>query len=207
MRDGINIYPLWPLDIQIINSIRQNTMVRLAESATLVPNMKDVYISAQSQDTKLPPLDFPQFMEYIQKLKQSRWDCIRRLQLPQNQQQTLFKGHNDTLSDDELFILAKRIYSERRNIEYPNLRLLRESNFISVYEPSSVKVPRTRSNLALTNVEREFIFSCQPHPMCYPKPNEPYWGDCLDFSEMNECITYRTAELQAQKLKVFIDQL
>ena len=199
MRDGINIYPLLSYDLQIANAFRQNATIQVVESAVITPTLKDLFITGPYGTENLPALAFDEFIQYLNKLRQLRWNCIRRLDLEPNQQQRLLKGQYDTLSDDDLFFFAKRIFTERRNLEYPNLRLTRESKFISLREVPARTMPKTRVDLSVNNRERDFIYACQPHPTCLPKPNPPFWGDCLDFSEMNECITYRMAALDAKE--------
>lgn len=197
---GTNIYNLLPYDIQLINSFRQNTTVKLVEELSLAPSIIDVFMAGQPDVSKYPPTkNYADFQRYMKNLRQYRWDVIRKLQITEDQKMELFQGKNDSLEDGELFQLARSMKSEYMNIEYGNLELTREDEFISQYQPETILIPSIRSTMALTKLEESFVALCKPHDTCIQKKNAPFWKDGMDFMTMNECVDYKLVEINAKK--------
>ena len=198
-RTGINIYNLLPYDVQILNQFRQNTTATVIDNLSLAPTIINAFIAGPPDVTKFPPVkSFDQFQEYLKNLKQLRWDVIRKMNISEEKKMKLLQGRQDYLSDDELFQLARSVKSEFMNIEYRNLDLTREDEYISQYQPETILVPTVRKSLELTNMEKSFLNLCKPHNMCVRKTTEPYWKDGIDFSTMNECVDYKLSALNAQ---------
>ena len=199
IRDGLNIYPLLSLDIQIINSCRRNTTVTILERLQFFPSMTDIYAAGAPDDIKcLVPKQFGAFEKYLDKLKQNRWNTVKRLDESEERKRTLLKGVNDTLSNEQLFALSRSLRNEDYNIEYENLRLARESNYISVTCPSAIKYPKIRSHLSETEAESDFIQACKPTKGCVKSSERPYWKDGIDFEHRQEHVLYKLAEHQAR---------
>lgn len=198
-KNGLNIYNLLPYDIQILNGSRQNTMVTIMDQLSLAPTIIDAFTAGPPDITKFPPTkSFGQFQEYMKKLRQLRWDVIRTMKIPEDNKIQLFQGTSDSLDDGELFQLAVSMKSEFMNLEYRNLDLTREDEYISQYQPATVVIPTTRQNMDLTAMEQSFIHLCKPHDTCIRKSSEPYWKDGMDYMMMTECVDYKLVALTAK---------
>ena len=65
IRDGLNIYPMLSLDIQIINSVRRDTTVTITEKMHFYPKMSDVYATGATNLLKCPiPDKYDEFVLY-----------------------------------------------------------------------------------------------------------------------------------------------
>ena len=199
IRDGVNIYPLLSLDIQLINCFRRNTMCTILEKLHFYPSMSTIYAAGAPDPSECPvPTNFKDFEMFLAKLKQNRWESIKFLSDSENKKRDMLKGINDTLTDAELFSLSKSLSNEMFNIEYANLALARESNFISLFKPAALKLPAVRVHLTETWAEKEFIQSCKPIDSCIASQVRPYWKDGLDFQNRQEHVIYKLAEKEAQ---------
>ena len=199
LRDGLNLYPLLSLDIQLINAIRCNTTVTITEELHLFPSLDLVYAAGAPDTLKNPiPKNFKDFQLFLAKLKQNRWETLKKIADTEDRKRELLKGLNDTLTDNELFQLSKSLQSETHNIEYSNLKLARESNYISMSAPPAIKLPRVRTNLAENWAEADFIQSCKPTNECVRAPTSPFWKDGMDFQHRQEHVLYKLAEREAK---------
>ena len=199
IRDGLNIYPLLSLDIQIINACRRDTTVTITEKMHFFPKLDDIYAAGASDMLKCPiPKQYDEFVLYLARLKQIRWDTIKKLAENENRKREMLKGLNDTLSDFQLFELSKSLRCESFNIEHSNLALARESNYISITKPAAIKLPRVRTHLTETWAENEFIHRCKPTNDCVKSKIHPFWKDGIDFEYRQEHVMYKLAEHQAQ---------
>ena len=195
----MNIYPLLSFDIQIINDCRRNTAVTILERLHFFPSISDIYAAGAPDLLKsLVPTKFEEFEKYIEKLRQNRWNCVRKLDVSAQRQRELLKGTNDTLSNDQLFALSRSIRGEEYNIEYENLRLTRESTYISITNPNAIRYPKIRTQLAETWAESAFIQACKPTEDCIRTSSQPFWKDGIDFEHRQEHVMYKLAEHQAR---------
>ena len=110
----------------------------------------------------------------------------------------LLKGSNDTLSNEQLFALSRSLRGEAYNIEYQNLRLARESNYVSITCPNPIRYPKIRCQLSATWAETGFIHACKPTDACVQSNEQPFWKDGIDFEHRQEHVTYKLAEHQAR---------
>ena len=199
MNDGVNIYPLLSLDIQLINSIRRNTTATILEKLHFYPSMDDVYAAGAPDLLKCPiPKTYQDFRLHLASLRQNRWAAIKKLAESDEKKRELLNGKNDSLSDQELFTLANSMKQEVFNIEYENLRLAKESNFISLTLPKPIKLPNIRKNLDETSEERDFLHACKPTDECVRSNERPFWRDGVDFMQKQEHVLYKLAEEQAR---------
>ena len=161
--------------------------------------MVDIYAAGVPDAIKcLIPTKFDDFERYLEKLKQNRWNSVKKLDESEEKKRELLKGRNDTLSNEQLFALSRSLKNESFNIEYENLRLARESNFISITCPNAIKYPKIRSQLSETWAESEFIHACKPTEGCVKASERPYWKDGIDFEHRQEHVIYKLAEHQAR---------
>ena len=199
LNDGVNIYPLLSMDIQLINSIRRNTTATILEKLHFYPTMNDVYAAGAPDLLKCPiPKTFKEFQLYLASLKQNRWESIKKLAESNEKKMELLNCKNDSLSDRELFTLANSMKQEVFNIEYENLRLAKESNFISLTIPKPIKLPNIRKSLDETQEERDFLHACKPIEECVKASERPFWRDGVDFMHKQEHVLYKLAEEQAR---------
>ena len=199
MNDGVNIYPLLSMDIQLINSIRRNTTTTILEKLQFYPSLDNVYAAGAPDLLKCPvPKTFKPFQLHLAKLKQNRWEVIKKLAETDEKKRELLNGKNDALNDMELFQLSKSMQNEVFNIEYENLRLAKEANFLSLIVLKPIKLPTVRSNLAETSAEKDFLQACKPTEECVRDSERPFWRDGVGFMQRQEHVLYKLAEEKAR---------
>ena len=196
LKCGVNIYPLLSLDLQIINAFRQNAAVTLTEKLNLFPNFGDV-VMAGTMKLQTPPLIIKDdFIAHIATLRQNRWNSVKLLGLTSNEKLEFLHGKHDSLSDNELYALAKCIHSENVNVSGPDPNFVGTTDVFSLFQPETIKDEGFKQQFE-TPAERSFIFACKPEATCDPCPKSPYWRDSFDFNSRHQRVLYKLAEKEA----------
>ena len=198
LRYGLNIYPLISLDVQIINATRQNATVTLVEKMNIYPEFEDVAKAGHNKNIVTPPVHSKhEFIKYLALLKQHRWSSIKLLGVDRQEKLDLLKGKNDSLTDDDLFQLARNIHGETMNINFTQKNPKRLGEVFNLYQPKT-RTPDGRRAMFETPAENRFLLACKPDPSCDSSPKSPFWRDSFDFDSRNQHVTYKLAVKAAQ---------